>query len=101
MGDWIGKFVIARGTAAGVYAGVLVSYNGAQCELSDARRLWRWRVNGNRGISLSDVAAHGLDELGTRVSAPVSVLLTEVCEFIACSPEAAENIARFATYEPR
>ena len=100
MSDWIGKFVIARATQAGVHAGVLVSRNGAECELRDARRLWRWRVKNNAGISLSGVATHGLDKKDTRVGAPVNQLLTEVCEYIECSKEAAENIARFPTYEP-
>ncbi len=100
MSDWIGKFVIARGTQAGVHAGYLVSRNGAECELRDARRLWRWRVKANAGITLSDVAAHGLDKKDTRLGAPASVLMTEVCEYVECSKEAAENIAQFPTYEP-
>ena len=100
MTDWIGKFVIARGTQAGVHAGVLVSRDGGQCELSNARRLWRWRVKANAGITLSDVAAHGLDKKDSRVGVAANVLLTEICEYVECSPEAAENIARFPTYEP-
>ena len=100
MSEWIGKFVIARGTQAGVHAGVLVSRDGGQCELRNARRLWRWRVKANAGITLSDVAAHGLDKKDSRVGVAVNVLLTEICEYVECSPEAAENIARFPTYEP-
>jgi hypothetical protein len=98
--DWIGKFVIARGTQAGVHAGVLVSRDGAQCELKEARRLWRWRVKANAGITLSDVATYGLDKRDSRIGAAVSVVLTEVCEFVECSKEAAENIAQLPTYEP-
>ena len=100
MTDWIGKFVIARGTQAGVHAGVLVSRDGGQCELSNARRLWRWRVKANAGITLSDVAAHGLDKKDSRVGVAANVLLTEICEYVECSQEAAENIARFPIYEP-
>jgi len=98
---WIGKFVIVRTRDAGVHAGVLRSRDGRQCELAESRRLWRWRVNGNKGITLSDLAVHGLDTRDTRVGAAVTLVLTENCEIIACSPEAAENIAQFPTYVPR
>ena len=100
MSDWTGKFVIARGTQAGVHAGVLVSRSGSECELKDGRRLWRWRVNNNAGSTLSDVATHGLDKRDSRIGAPVSIVLTEVCELVECSTDAAKNIAGFATYEP-
>lgn len=98
---WIGKYVIVRSRDAGVHAGILHARADRQCELTESRRLWRWRVNGNKGITLSDVATHGLDKRDTKVGAPVSIVLTENCEIIACTPEAAENIAQFATHEPR
>lgn len=100
MADWTGKYVVCRCHNAGVHAGRLVKRNGAECELSESRRLWRWRVQGNKGISLSDVATHGLDKRDTRLGAPVSIILTEVCEYIECTPEARENIADFPTYAP-
>ena len=97
---WIGKYVIVRCQDAGVHAGILVSHDGRACELKEARRLWRWRVNDNKGTTLSDVAVVGLDKKDTRISAPVSIMLTENCEIMECSPEAASNIAQFETYEP-
>ena len=84
-----------------VHAGTLVSREGRECTLTGARRLWRWRVNGNAGITLSDVAVHGLDKRDTRISDPVDILLTENCEIIACTDEAAENIRAFATYKAK
>jgi hypothetical protein len=98
---WIGKFVIVRCRDAGVHAGILKSREGRQCELSESRRLWRWRVKGNRGITLSDVATVGLDTNDSKVGAAIDVLLTENCEIIACTAEAAENIAQFAVHVPR
>lgn len=100
---WIGKYVVVRTSAAGVHAGILKAraWDGRQCELSESRRLWRWRVMGNKGITLSDVAKFGLDPRDTRLGSPVDILLTENCEIIACSEEAAQSIAQFATYEPR
>ena len=98
---WIGKFVIVRCRDAGVHAGVLASRADRQCELTGSRRLWRWRVKGNQGITLSDVATHGLDTKDSKVGAAVDLLLTENCEIIACTPEAAENIAQFPPHVPR
>src|SRR5690242_8236457 len=92
---WEGKYVIVRCRDAGVHAGVLKSREDRQCELAESRRLWRWRVQGNKGVTLSDVATFGLDKRDTRVGAPVSIVLTENCELIECSKEAAENIAQF------
>ncbi len=97
--SWIGKYVIVRCREAGVHAGVLKARDDRAAELTEARRLWRWRVKGNAGITLSDVAALGLDTRDTCVSAPVDILLTENCEIIACTDEAAENIRAFATYK--
>lgn len=98
---WIGKYVIVRTREAGVHAGILKSRHDRQAELVESRRLWRWRVKGNKGITLSDVATVGLDTKDTKLGAPVSIVLTENCEIIECSPEAAENIAQFPTHEPR
>ena len=98
---WVGKYVIVRCRDAGVHAGVLKARYERHAELTESRRLWRWRVKGNKGISLSDVATFGLDDKDTRLGSPVNILLTENCEIIECSTEAAENIAQFATYEPR
>ncbi len=98
---WIGKYVVVRTRDAGVHAGILKARQGRECELAESRRLWRWRVKDNAGITLSDVAVHGLDSRDTRVGAAVTILLTEDCEIIECTPEAAENIAQFPTYVPR
>lgn len=99
--DWTGKYVIVRCRDAGVHAGVLKSRSARECVLADSRRLWRWRVKDNAGITLSDVAVHGLDKKDTRISAPAEIMLTENCEIIACTPEAQASIAEFATYVPR
>lgn len=97
---WIGKYVVVRTRDAGVHAGVLKSRNGRECELSDSRRLWYWKV-ANKGAFLSGVATLGLDHANSKVGAPIDVLLTENCEIIACSDEAAQSIAQAPTYEVR
>lgn len=97
---WIGKYVVVRTRDAGVHAGILASRNGRECELSESRRLWYWKV-ANNGAFLSGVATQGLDHAASKVGAPITVLLTENCEIIACTDEAAQSIAQAPTYEPR
>jgi hypothetical protein len=49
------EYVIVRTESAGVFAGELVSRNGSECELANARRLWYWRG----AASLSELASRG------------------------------------------
>lgn len=98
--QWIGKYVIVRTRDAGVHAGKLKSRNGRECELTEARRLWYWKV-ANNGAFLSGIATQGLDHGASQVGAPIDVLLTENCEIIACNDDAAKSIAEAPTYVAR
>lgn len=86
----IGKFVIVRGTAAGVHAGVLEAVEGQECVLRESRRLWRWVVNGPADF-LSGVAAYGLAPK-SKIGPPIRLHLSGWCEIIECSPTAEANI---------
>lgn len=97
---WIGKYVVVRTRDAGVHAGKLVSRDGRECELTESRRLWYWKVAEN-GAFLSGVATVGLDHRHSKVGAPIDILLTENCEIIATTEKAAQSIAQAPTYEPR
>ena len=97
---WIGKYVVVRTRDAGVHAGILKSRDGRECELMEARRLWYWKVAEN-GAFLSGVATLGLDHGGSKVGAPIDILLTENCEIIATTEKAAASIAQAPTYEVR
>jgi hypothetical protein len=87
----IGKFVIVRCHDAGVHAGVLVDNDGREAIIKDSRRLWYWKpANGKK--FLDGVSVAGLDE-SSKVSCVVACRhLTETCEFILCTDEAAESI---------
>ena len=52
------RYVIVRTYSAGVFAGVLVSENGREVELRDARRLWHW----SGAASLSQLAVDGVSK---------------------------------------
>ena len=94
----VGKYVIVRCRDAGVHAGVLESYNGRECVLTDSRRLWYWKPD-NKAAFLSGVALHGLEK-SSKVGATLKrIHLTENCEIIECTDVAARSIAEFADYE--
>ena len=97
-----GKYVVVRCRDAGVHAGVLEDMEQRVCRLSEARRLWRWRVAkdeaGNQPCFLGEVAAHGLSDDYTRVGQPVDLFLTENCEVILCSEKAEKSIREKETF---
>lgn len=93
----IGKYVIARCRDAGVHAGYLKSHNGRECVLSQSRRLWYWKPL-NNASNLSGVAVHGLHS-SSKIGEPINVHLTENCEIIECSKEAAISISGMKSYE--
>lgn len=84
------EYVIARGSNSGVHAGLLVSRNGSEVELKDARRIWYWKG----AATLSELA-----ERGTRCPAeckfPIAVskvVKTDVCEVLSVSAKARKSI---------
>jgi hypothetical protein len=95
---WIGKYVVVRCRDAGVHAGILKSRDGRSCELTESRRLWYWKP-ANGAAFLSGVASQGLHN-ESRVGAATDILLTENCEIIACTEQAAQSIAAIGSYEP-
>ena len=93
----IGSYVIVRCRDAGVHAGVLVSHSGRECVLKDSRRLWYWKP-ASRASFLSGVATEGLDR-ASNIGAPIDIHLTETCEIILCTDQAATSIKKAPTHE--
>ena len=94
----IGRYVIVRCRDAGVHAGTLESAEGRSCTLTEARRLWYWKVLKGAGDFLNGISLKGLAS-GSKVSAPVErLLLTENCEVIPCTSEAEQNIRSFEVF---
>ena len=94
----IGKYVIVRCRDAGVHTGFLESSNGRECVLTQSRRLWYWKCADKKSF-LSGVAVAGLHE-NSKVGAPVErIHLTENCEIIQCSDDAAKNIIKAEDYD--
>ena len=75
------KAVIVRTYSAGVHFGYLVKREGKEVTLERSRRLWSWKG----ANTLSEIATAGVGA-GSRVAAPVGIVLTEAIEIIDCAP---------------
>lgn len=93
----IGKYVIVRCRDAGVHAGVLESHNGRECVLTEARRMWSWKVRGS-GDFLNAIALSGVHEDSKLSAETPRIHLTENCEIIQCSEEAERSIRAQAVH---
>ena len=83
------QYVIVRTYSAGVHAGTLVSRDGKEVVLEDARRIWFWRG----ANTLHEIALHGV-EAGSKISEPVeSITLTEAIEVITATADAEKNLS--------
>jgi hypothetical protein len=94
-----GSYVIVRCKDAGVHAGVLEHYEGREAVLTESRRLWYWRP-ANGAAFLSGVAVYGLESTSKVGAAVPRIALTEDCEIIECTEDAATSLRSFAEYKP-
>lgn len=96
----IGQKVIVRAYRAGVHYGTLKSIQGEIITLTNARRLWQWKVADQKGISLSDVADHGLST-DSRICAVVGEqMILDACEVMTTTEKAQESIENANVYRP-
>lgn len=84
------KYVIVRTFSAGVFAGELVSREGKEVTLTNARRLWYW----SGAASLSQLAMEGTKSPNEcKFPCPVDkVLLTEAIEILDVTESARASI---------
>jgi len=84
------QYVIVRTYSAGVFAGELLSRNGREVVLRNARRLWYWAG----AASLSQLAQEGTSKpMQCKFPCPVDqVLLLEAIEILNVTPEARKSI---------
>lgn len=91
----IGKYVIVRTYSAGVHFGTLVSANGKEVQLSNARRLWNW----SGAFTLSAVAIDGVTSATISAAVP-QVFLTEAIEITPMSDKAADQLRAYKEHKP-
>jgi hypothetical protein len=84
-------YVIVRTFSAGVFAGTLVSREGKEVTLANARRLWYWEG----AASLSQLAQSGTSSpKKCKFPEPVDeILLTEAIEILSVTEAARASIA--------
>jgi len=98
----IGQKVIVRGSKSGVNYGTLKYVGGGTVILTNARRLHYWVVKDKAGISLSDVAKHGLNK-ESRVCAIIeeqSIIDGDAGEIITTTDAAQKSIEAQDVYRP-
>ena len=84
------NYVIVRTYSAGVFAGNLMSRDGKEVVLNNARRIWYWKG----AASLSQLAMEGTSD-PTNCKFPcevVEITLTEAIEIIRCTKKAEKSI---------
>ena len=78
-----GKRVLVRANSAGAHYGTLVHRDGQEVHLTDARRIWNW----NGALSLSEIAAKGVDLKNSKISERVDeIVLPTAIEILTIMP---------------
>ena len=90
MNTNIGKKVLIRGNRSGVEFGELVSQNGSEVTLKNARRIWYW----DGAASLSQLAKDGTSNPSNcKFTVFVdSITILEANEIIPCTDKAVKSI---------
>lgn len=73
-----GKEVIIRTFAAGVHIGEIVTKEGGEVTLKNARRLWKW----SGAFTLNEVATAGVNRADSRISKSVPEIILPYIEII-------------------
>jgi hypothetical protein len=90
-------YVIVRTYSAGVFAGTLVSRNGQEVVLKNARRLWYW----SGAASLSQLSVDGTSNpLACKFPCEVpSITLFQAIEILPVSETARQSIAGVSVWK--
>lgn len=86
----IGKKVIIRTYAAGVWFGTLEQKDGNEVIIRDARRMWRWWAK--ESVSLSAVSIHGIKQEKSKIAESIETVWLEAIEIIPCTESAITSI---------
>lgn len=93
----IGKKVIIRGSRSGVEFGTLVSQNGSEVTLENARRIWYW----SGAASLSQLAKDGTSNpTDCKFTVTVdSITILDAIEIIPCTDKAIKSIEEVSVWK--
>ena len=88
----MGKYVIVRSYSAGVFAGTLKArLPDKRVALENCRRLWRWHT-ANNGVSLSEVAVHGIEPKDSKICCVESYKEVEPIEMSPATDKSRKSI---------
>jgi hypothetical protein len=99
-GSMIGSKVLVRAYRAGVHFGTLKSISGEVVTLINTRRLWSWEVADKKGISLSDLAAHGVSSKSKICASVAEIIVIDACEVMTTTLIAQASIEAANDYRP-
>jgi hypothetical protein len=88
-------YVVVRTYSAGVHVGELVSREGKEVTLANARRIWSW----TGANTLHEIAKHGVGDMSKVSETLGTVLVTEAIEVLYAEPEGEANL-RAAKWAP-
>ena len=97
MEEIIGKKVLVRGDRSGVEFGELVSQNGSEVTLKNARRIWYW----DGAASLSQLAKDGTSKPSNcKFTVFVdSITILDAIEIIPCTDKAIKSIEEVGVWK--
>lgn len=95
---FVGRKVIVRTYSAGVHFGEIIEKAGSEVILKQSRRLFRWKPK--TGVSLTEVANHGLLGECSKVCEPVTSIWLNAIEIIDCSKQSILNIEGQDVFTP-
>lgn len=90
LDDFVSMDVVVRTFAAGVWFGTLAKKSGNEIILHNARRMWGWRCK--EGISISELAIHGIVPEESIICEPVPMIWIEAIEIIPVLGVAGKSI---------
>lgn len=95
--DFVGKQVIVRGEASGVFYGTLKEKSGREVTLNRCRRIWYW----DGAASISQLAVDGTSNPGNcKFTLYVdSISILDAIEIIPVTSKAIESIERVESWK--
>lgn len=94
---FLGKYVLVRTYSAGLFAGILTTRYGKRVVLESARQLWRWHT-ANNGLSICEVAVHGLNQEKSKVCCVTPFIEIEDVQIVPCTEIGRKSIESAPEY---
>jgi hypothetical protein len=91
LNSMVGNMCVIRTYSAGVWFGRVIQKSGSEVIIDGARRLWRWHAAS--GITLSEVALHGIQRDKSKIAEALDGVWLNSIELLPTTEKAAKSIA--------